>query len=40
MHEMRKLFNYLEDIRAEGFIRRLDIIETASVPLIKVQVDL
>ena len=37
---MRKLYFTLEDKKSEGFIKRCEIIETASVPLIKLQVDL
>jgi len=33
--EMRKLYFILEDKKSEGFIKRCEIIETASVPLIK-----
>ena len=38
--EMRKLFFHLEDKKSEGFIKRSEIIESASVPLIKLQVNL
>lgn len=37
---MWKLFSYLEEVRQDGYIVRLDLIETASVPLIKLQIDL
>ena len=37
---MRKLFGYLDNLVPEGYIRRLDIIESASVPLIKIIIDL
>lgn len=40
IREMRKLFLHLEDKKQDGFIRRCEIIETASVPLIKLQVNL
>lgn len=36
IYEMRRLYSYLDQIRSEGYIIRLDLIETASVPLIKV----
>ena len=35
IREMRKLYFHLEDKKSEGFIRRCEIIESASVPLIK-----
>lgn len=37
---MRKLYFILEDKKSEGFIKRCEIIESASVPLIKLQVNL
>ena len=37
---MRKLYFLLEDKKSEGFIRRCEIIDSASVPLIKLQVNL
>jgi hypothetical protein len=37
---MRKLYFLLEDKKSEGFIRRCEMIDTASVPLIKLQVNL
>ena len=40
IREMRKLYFTLEDKKSDGFIKRCEIIETASVPLIKLQVDL
>ena len=40
IREMRKLYCVLEDKKSEGFIKRCDIIESASVPLIKLQVNL
>ena len=40
IREMRKLYFILEDKKSEGFIKRCEIIETASVPLIKLQVNL
>lgn len=40
IREMRKLYLHLEDRKSEGFIKRCDIIESASVPLIKLQVNL
>ena len=40
IREMRKLYFCLEDKKSEGFIKRCTIIESASVPLIKLQVDL
>lgn len=40
IREMRKLYVYLENKQSEGFIRRCEIIESASVPLIKLQVNL
>ena len=40
IREMRKLYFFLEDRKSEGFISRCDIIESASVPLIKLQVNL
>ena len=40
IREMRKLFLHLEDKKQDGFIRRCEIIESASVPLIKLQVNL
>ena len=38
--EMRKLYFHLEDKKSESFIKRCEIIESASVPLIKLQVNL
>ena len=38
--EMRKLHGYLQSKQSEGWIKKLEIIDTASVPLIKLQVDL
>ena len=40
IREMRKLYFFLEDKKSEGFIKRCEIIESASVPLIKLQVNL
>lgn len=40
IREMRKLYFLLEDKKSEGFIRRCEMIDTASVPLIKLQVNL
>jgi DNA polymerase sigma len=40
IYEMRRLHHYFEEVRSEGYIVKLDLIETASVPLIKVQIDL
>ena len=40
LREMRKLYFLLEDKKSEGFIRRCEMIDTASVPLIKLQVNL
>ena len=37
---MRKLFEYLKVKRASGWIKKLEIIDSATVPLIKMQVDL
>ena len=40
IREMRKLYMHLEDRKYEGFIKKCEIIESASVPLIKLQVNL
>ena len=40
IREMRKLYFTLEDKKSVGFIKRCEIIESASVPLIKLQVNL
>ena len=40
IREMRKLYSYLQTKRSEGFIKKLEIIDSATVPLIKLQVDL
>lgn len=37
---MRKLYIHFQTKRSEGFIKKLEIIESATVPLIKLQVDL
>ena len=40
IREMRKLFEFLKTKRAHGWIKKLEIIDSATVPLIKMQVDL
>lgn len=35
IREMRKLYDYLQIKRSEGWIRKLEIIDSATVPLIK-----
>jgi len=40
IREMRKLYIHLETKQSEGFIKRCEIIESASVPLIKIEVNL
>ena len=40
LRDMRRLYSFLEDKQSEGFIRRCEIIEAASVPLIKLQINL
>ena len=40
IREMRKLYFTFEDKKSVGFIKRCEIIESASVPLIKLQINL